>query len=321
MTRLRAGDQSGVAAAEEEDEAGEERAKDDPGELVPVKEGESPEHGVAAGVKAGEKQGEVGQEQKEVAWVQAAAGFWGHWCSWAGDDHKSSLAGGLVHREWIERGGKFKQTLLPGRQAKDAENSALVDDADLGVRAIVKAGALVEFISLHKECFNGFVCGDRGILFRHLPAGAVEMFDNGAVEMALPSFCAGILRKGFFSYGVQAGELPVCISDRLYALLGGQIEAVAQVDCSADDGWSFNFAPGQAGPLICPEGVVLPEINAGAEPIVGFFTRYKLRTAQKKLGGLGAASVISEDDVRQSRDTPALIRHSHRSIHLFETRR
>jgi hypothetical protein len=36
---------------------------------------------------------------------------------------------------------------------------------------------------------------------------------------------------------------------------------------------------------------------------------------------LGAASVISEDDVRQSRDTPALIRHSHRSIHLFETRR
>jgi hypothetical protein len=65
--------------------------------------------------------------------------------------------------------------------------------------------------------------------------------------------------------------------------------------------------------LVRPDRVILPEVNTGAEPVVRPFAHQKLRTAQKCLGGLDAASVVGDDKIIQARGTLPLVCHPCRS--------
>ena len=50
-----------------------------------------------------------------------------------------------------------KHFLVPLRQTEDSEDSALVDDAYLNVRLVVKSRAPVELLPFHKECSDRLV--------------------------------------------------------------------------------------------------------------------------------------------------------------------
>jgi len=135
----------------------------------------------------------------------------------------------------------------------------------------------------------------------------MEVFNHRAVEVPLTLFGSEVLGKGFPSYRVYSHESFVGRPYSFNAFLCGEIKASTQIDDRAQDGRHLDVSPRQACPLERPDWVALPEIGSGTEPVVGFFADQKLRTAQKYLGGLDAASMICEGKIIQAGGTPALI--------------
>jgi len=208
-----------------------------------------------------------------------------------------------------------KHLLVPRWQAKNAKNSTLVDGADLNMRFVVESRTFVEFGAFHEQGPHCLIRQDRRFRLCHLLPGAMEMLNHRTVEIPLTFFGSEVLREGFPYHRVYLHESFVGRPYSLDAFLRGEIQASSQIDDRAYYRRVFDCSPRQACPLKRPDRVTLPEVDTGAKPVVGLFADQKLRTAQKYLGGLDAASVVGKDKIIQAGGTPALIFRLGRSSH------
>jgi hypothetical protein len=143
----------------------------------------------------------------------------------------------------------------------------------------------------------------------------MEMFDDCTIEVPLTFFGSEVLREGFRCHRMYLHESFVGRPYSFDAFLCGEIQASSQIDDRAYYRRVLDVPPRQTCPLKRTDRVTLPEVDTGAEPVVGLFADQKLRTAKKYLGGLDAASVVGKNEVIQAGGTPALIFRLGRSSH------
>jgi hypothetical protein len=225
-------------------------------------------------------------------------------------------SGSPTGRVFVEGPVDAEHLLVPGRQAEDAEDSALLNDADLNVGLVVESGAFVELGAFDEQGTHSLIGQDRRFRFGHLLPGAMEMSNYSAIQGALAFFRSGVLRKWLLGHRVDLRKSLIGRPHGFNPFLRRQVQASSQIHDSADDGRPFDVPPWQAGPLKGTNRIAFPEIDAGAKPVVGLFADQKLRTAQKNLGGLDAAAVIGKNKIIQTGGTPSLACRLYRSSHL-----
>lgn len=125
------------------------------------------------------------------------------------------------------------------------------------------------------------------------------MSNDGAIEVSSETVAA-VARKRASSGPGHLGETVVGDAQPIQAGRGGQVEAESDFDHRADYVRPGDSRPsalgGFRGKFQSSKGIRLPEINAGAKPIVIIVARLERLPLQQAFADTLLATVITEDE-------------------------
>lgn len=184
--------------------------------------------------------------------------------------------------------------------AKVAHDGPRVTNGDLDVRLELDARAVEGRFPFLKDTANrlegatlrGFDGGDGGVQHEGIAVAFQPVVVSGARTFVSREGLA--LCDEFF--GEQAGNVSQPPGETHIK----QIEAVAKLDDGSEDGGALDLTALAAGlsfgPFLGASGAVLPEIDAGAEPVVGVLTGGEFRfSRQHGIRHAPVAAVEGED--------------------------
>lgn len=188
-----------------------------------------------------------------------------------------------------------KSVGVGGFDTKNALDCIRIADANLNVRALVKARFLVNRVALDKDRPNRVQRRFFGS-FQH----GMQVVDDGTVQVpAQQVFAADVFRQWAAGSFGPLDEIAMGFTDHCDPVCGQQVERVPEVDDGPDNSRIFNLASmllEVARPVEATLGVCVPEVNALAEPVVIVFAWYESFATQHGVSNRLIASVITENE-------------------------
>lgn len=122
-------------------------------------------------------------------------------------------------------------------------------------------------------------------------SGEVQVLDDSAIEFAIDAIgSARVFGQWFFGFFEQTDQTLMRLTDQRDVCAVEQVQANTQIDDGPDDGGGLHFLPRWVrvishlpGEVVGALGVVFPEIDAFAQPVV--------------VVGAGCGLILARDDI------------------------